>query len=227
MCHRIRHDGRRVHVTAVLSALSIQHRVFKRIRMVRRTSDRYNFSVRHPCPNLPDSLVISLASLPGGVVIEHCRNNQQQRSREHNQHDAANPSAPWHRHLASITQVSPCACQRQRLSLEWRQPIRYYYGAWKAACRKAGVPGRIVHDFRRTAVRNLVRAGVPDGIAMQMTGHKTRSMFDRYDVVNEQDLRDAARRLNVALVNGRGHKNGHSRLISRLLPALTARCEIT
>lgn len=66
---------------------------------------------------------------------------------------------------------------------------------WKSACEDAGVPGRIFHDFRRTAVRNLTRAGVPEKIAMQMTGHRTRSVFDRYDIVDEGDLRDAAGRL--------------------------------
>ena len=61
----------------------------------------------------------------------------------------------------------------------------------------AGCPGRIPHDFRRTAVRNLVRAGVLEKTAMQLTGHLTRSVFDRYNIVSENDLVTAAARLDA------------------------------
>jgi len=80
------------------------------------------------------------------------------------------------------------------------KPFKVYRRALKTACRKACVPGRIPHDFRRTAVQNLVRAGVSEVVAMKTTGHKTRSIFDRYDIVNQGDLNDAARKLGEHMV---------------------------
>jgi integrase len=75
------------------------------------------------------------------------------------------------------------------------RPIKDYRGAWEIACRRAGVPGKIPHDFRRTAARNMIRSGVPERIAMQLLGHRTRAIFDRYCIVSEADLNTAASRL--------------------------------
>jgi integrase len=74
-------------------------------------------------------------------------------------------------------------------------PIKSFRRVWLLACQKAGVPGRIPHDFRRTAVRNLERAGIARSVAMKMVGHKTESIYRRYAIVSEGDLREAAKTL--------------------------------
>jgi integrase len=74
-------------------------------------------------------------------------------------------------------------------------PVRAWRTALRDACRAANVPHRLLHDCRRTAACNLIRAGVPERIAMLLTGHKTRAVFDRYNIVNEQELLTAGERL--------------------------------
>ena len=75
------------------------------------------------------------------------------------------------------------------------KPIKNYYAAWRSACKRAGLEGRYMHDNRRSAVRNMDRAGIPRDIAKKLSGHKTDSMYSRYNIVDERDLNDATAKL--------------------------------
>ncbi len=92
-------------------------------------------------------------------------------------------------------------------------PLVDFRNAWRTACRDAGVPGRLLHDFRRTAVRNLERAGVPRSTAMKLTGHLTDSIYSRYAIVDSSMLEEGVAKLATL------HANSQSRVQVSVLSA--------
>lgn len=86
------------------------------------------------------------------------------------------------------------------------KPVRDFRGTWAKACEEAKVPGLLFHDLRRTAARNLRRAGVAEGVITKIGGWRTRSVFERYAIVSQADIVEALGRLELR----DGHSLGHS-----------------
>jgi integrase len=98
-----------------------------------------------------------------------------------------------HKALEAAGTICPYVFQRRG------KLIKDFRGAWHKACRAAGLAGRLPHDLRRSAIRNMVRAGVPDTVSMRISGHRTRSTFDRYDTTSEADIREGLGRVPEAV----------------------------
>jgi integrase len=97
------------------------------------------------------------------------------------------------------------------------KPVRCFRRSWALACAAAGCAGRIPHDLRRTAVRNLERVGVSRSAAMRMVGHKTESIYRRYAVTSESDIREAAEKLARLEAGQSSGQSGDNSTASRIV----------
>lgn len=127
------------------------------------------------------------------------------RSTKNNEPRTIPMSEELYQAILSLRTVAPTKGDAKELVFTNRgRQIHFIYDAWNKAVKRAEMPGMLLHDCRRTAVRNFVRAGVSDKVARAISGHKTRSVFDRYNIVDERDLRDATTKLERHLSKSLG-----------------------
>jgi integrase len=88
------------------------------------------------------------------------------------------------------------------------ESIGEFRKTWKTACKNAGCEGLLFHDLRRSAIRNMRLAGVEESVAMKISGHRTRAVFDRYDIVGARAIRDAAAKMERRLTESLGTISG-------------------
>ena len=100
-------------------------------------------------------------------------------------------AVPIYGDMAKFIEMQPRATEY--LFARGAKPIKDFRESWDLACQRAGVPDLLFHDLRRTAVRNLRRAGVAEAVIMKITGHRTRSVFDRYNITDQTDTQEAGR----------------------------------
>jgi integrase len=100
------------------------------------------------------------------------------------------------------------------------RPIKSFRKAWARATKAAAVPGLLFHDLRRSGIRNMVRAGVTEHIAMGITGHKTRAVFDRYNISSYEDMRQA-----VVLMEAAALERSHAKPSKAFQPQLQLPCD--
>jgi integrase len=91
------------------------------------------------------------------------------------------------------------------------QRVCSFEKTWKAACGAAGIPGTLFHDLRRTAVTNMIEAGLSEKEAMEISGHRTRAVFDRYHIVSERRMKLNAEKLEAHLTGKEKEKSEQSK----------------